>query len=122
MRTIRRIPRKYHLSPKERFVSVLRGEKLPEYKAIPLFRRREFVYPMLMVFVLMLLAFVVKNVLPVQNQSTSPALTQPAAVQPTTAQPTAGQTGYDQPTAKPNPGGDETMSYEEAKGIFGGNR
>jgi len=80
-----------------------------------------------MVFVIMLLGFVVKTVLPVHNQTPSSATTPSAAsqstsIQSTGNQPVAGREKTDQPSPTPLSGGDgdKTMSYEEAKEVFGG--
>ncbi len=95
---------RYH-SPRERFVSVMRGGSLTVEPTVPWFRRREIYLPLIMVFLFFALAFVVKIMVQVQNQAGSSEGNPPTISQP-------------EPEKESNEG--ETMNYEEAKRIFGG--
>lgn len=109
MRTIRRIPRKQYQSPRERFVSVLRGGSLPEEKNPFGYQLRQLFYPLLMLFTIMVIAFVVKYGLPIHNPSTSSSPDHSAL----------SQSASGRPTAAPAQSDGEEMSYEDAKKVFG---
>lgn len=104
MNSPRRVSRKCRVSTRDRFVSVLHGGTVEADPSPPWYRRNELFWPLLVIFIFFVLAFVVKIIVQVQNLQ---------------AQSLGNQSGIDRPVSEPESEEGE-MSYEEAKKILGG--
>ncbi|MBZ0255098.1 hypothetical protein K8I31_03490 [bacterium] len=103
MRESRRDSYKQRKSTRDRFISVLRGEKEPESN-LPWYRERRNYLPMLAIFMFILLLYVMRIL---HDNSYFEGLGEPKTIAPVAA-----------PTQTPDD--DAPMNYDEAKKILGG--
>jgi len=107
MKNLRRIEKKHRINTKDRFISVLKGDLASKDKSPSWFQRRELFFPLIIIFVFLMIAFVVKILITVQNLPDESYIQKPEIIQKNIS-PT-----YDSSDSE------EEMDYEEAKKIFG---
>ncbi len=107
MKNIRRQEKKHRINTKDRFISVLKGDSPSKEYSPSWFQRRELFFPLIIIFVFFMIAFVVKILVTVQNLPDESSIPKPE---------------INQINASPTPDSsdsEEEMDYEEAKKIFG---
>ncbi len=110
MRNLRRQQKKHRINTKDRFISVLKGDSTSKDSSPSWFQRRELFFPLIMIFVFFMIAFVVKILITVQNLPDESLTDRPEINE---------INNKNIPPTPDSTDSEEEMDYEEAKKIFG---